>query len=175
MRTCTHRIALAAAILASISPTAQTPPSILIRAARVIDGRGQATPHQTITVRGTKIVAVEQSTDAATYDPATHLRCCGFIGAATSGGISMLTAGGQPAPAARPTGVDGAENVRDARGRHHCAERRRRLRQALRDTIKRGFLQDRASSHRSHRSRMRSSPQSRSERRFGSARPTVPT
>jgi imidazolonepropionase-like amidohydrolase len=144
MRNCTYCIALAAVILASISPTAQTPPSIMIRAARIIDGRGQATANQTITVRGTKIVAVERSTDAATYDLGNLTLLPGFIDTHVHIGWHFDAAGrwqAEPPPPAQ-LALDGAENayVTLMAGFTTVQSVGAASDKPLRDTIKRGLL-----------------------------------
>ena len=59
--------------------TAQTPPSITVSAAHVIDGLGKTTANQTLTVRGSKIERVGVSNGAATYDLGSLTLLPGFI------------------------------------------------------------------------------------------------
>jgi imidazolonepropionase-like amidohydrolase len=57
----------------------QAPQAITIRAARVIDGRGQAATNQTVTVRDQAIAQVGASSSAVTYDLGTLTLLPGFI------------------------------------------------------------------------------------------------
>jgi imidazolonepropionase-like amidohydrolase len=73
-------LALAAAALAALGPAgAQAPSEITIRAARVIDGRGQSAATETVTVRGSKIVRVGDVTGAVTHDLGSLTLLPGFI------------------------------------------------------------------------------------------------
>ena len=69
---------LAGAVIVS-SISAQTPPAVTIRAARLIDGRGQSSTNQTVTVRGSKIESVAASSGAATVDLGALTLLPGFI------------------------------------------------------------------------------------------------
>jgi imidazolonepropionase-like amidohydrolase len=69
--------ALAGAMLAR--PAAQPPAAITIRAARLIDGRGQSAANQVVTISGSKIERVAAGTGAVTYDLATLTLLPGFI------------------------------------------------------------------------------------------------
>jgi imidazolonepropionase-like amidohydrolase len=60
-------------------PSAQTPAPITIRAARVLDGRGQTLAKTTVTVRGSKIAQVGQLDGAVTHDLGTLTLLPGFI------------------------------------------------------------------------------------------------
>jgi len=68
---------LGALIVGSIS--AQTPGTVTIRVARLIDGRGQSATNQVITVRGSKIERVAASSDTARYDLGALTLMPGFI------------------------------------------------------------------------------------------------
>jgi imidazolonepropionase-like amidohydrolase len=68
-----------AAIAPSATPHAQTPEEVTIRAARLIDGRGQSAAAQTVTIRGSKIVRVGAVTGAVTYDLGGLTLMPGFI------------------------------------------------------------------------------------------------
>ena len=69
---------LAGALIVS-SISAQTPAPVTIRAARLIDGRGQSSTNQTVTVRGSKIESVAASSGAATVDLGALTLLPGFI------------------------------------------------------------------------------------------------
>ena len=58
---------------------AQAPAPITLRAARLIDGRGQSTANQVVTVRGSKIERVAPASGAATYDLGALTLLPGFI------------------------------------------------------------------------------------------------
>jgi imidazolonepropionase-like amidohydrolase len=58
---------------------AQTPASITIRAARLIDGRGQTATNQLVTIRGSKIERIAPATGTATYDLGSLTLMPGFI------------------------------------------------------------------------------------------------
>jgi imidazolonepropionase-like amidohydrolase len=60
-------------------PSGQTPAPITIRAARVLDGRGQTLARTTVTVRGSKIAQVGQVDGAVTHDLGTLTLLPGFI------------------------------------------------------------------------------------------------
>jgi imidazolonepropionase-like amidohydrolase len=59
--------------------TGQMPEVITVRAARVIDGRGQTASNQTVSVRGSKIDRVESSSGAVTHDLGQLTLLPGFI------------------------------------------------------------------------------------------------
>ena len=65
---------LCAAVLA-----AQTPPAVTVRAARMIDGRGQTATNQTVFLRGSKIERVGTSPGPVTYDLGSLTLLPGFI------------------------------------------------------------------------------------------------
>ena len=58
---------------------AQAPAPITLRAARLIDGRGQSTANQMVTIRGSKIERVGPASGAATYDLGALTLLPGFI------------------------------------------------------------------------------------------------
>jgi imidazolonepropionase-like amidohydrolase len=60
-------------------PSGQTPAPLTIRAARVIDGRGQTLANTTVTVRGSTIAQVGQVAAAVTHDLGTLTLLPGFI------------------------------------------------------------------------------------------------
>jgi imidazolonepropionase-like amidohydrolase len=69
-----------AVVAATLSvPAAQTSPAITIRAARVIDGRGQTTANQTVTVKGSTIERVGATSGPVTYDLGNLTLLPGFI------------------------------------------------------------------------------------------------
>jgi imidazolonepropionase-like amidohydrolase len=72
-------VACLAGALISSSISAQTPSPMTIRAARLIDGRGQSSTNQTVTVRGSKIESVAASSGAATFDLGALTLLPGFI------------------------------------------------------------------------------------------------
>jgi imidazolonepropionase-like amidohydrolase len=113
MRQSSCGLALAAAVLAVVSPTAQPSQPITVRVARVIDGRGQVTSNQTITVRGTKIVGVEASKGDATHDLGGLTLLPGFIDTHVHIGWHFGPDGRWPAkpPPPAETALDGAENA----------------------------------------------------------------
>jgi imidazolonepropionase-like amidohydrolase len=75
------RVAFAALLAAwsSVAPGAQAPAEITIRAARLIDGRGQSGTAQTVTIRGSQIARVGASTGAVTHDLGNVTLLPGFI------------------------------------------------------------------------------------------------
>jgi imidazolonepropionase-like amidohydrolase len=60
-------LAISAAVVAPVA-VAQQPDATTIRAARVLDGRGQLLTNAVVEIRGSKIVAVDQRTTAVTHD-----------------------------------------------------------------------------------------------------------
>jgi imidazolonepropionase-like amidohydrolase len=78
-----RRLALVATALAALASasahSAQMPSEMTIRAARVIDGRGQSAGSQTVTVRGSKIVRVGDVAGAVTHDLGSLTLLPGFI------------------------------------------------------------------------------------------------
>src|SRR5688572_27773866 len=73
-------VLIAAVVLITVSiATGQTPEVITVRAARVIDGRGQTVANQTVTIRGSKIERVGAASGAVTYDLGTLTLLPGFI------------------------------------------------------------------------------------------------
>jgi imidazolonepropionase-like amidohydrolase len=64
---CVTALAIAAAVVAPVA-VAQQPDATTIRAARVLDGRGQLLTNAVVEIRGSKIVAVDQRTTAVTHD-----------------------------------------------------------------------------------------------------------
>jgi imidazolonepropionase-like amidohydrolase len=72
-------VACSVAVLAGSAPDAQTPGPITIRAARLIDGRGQSAANQMVTIRGSKIERVAAAAGEATYDLGSLTLLPGFI------------------------------------------------------------------------------------------------
>lgn len=64
---------------ASVLTSAQTSPTVTIRAARVIDGRGQVASNQAVTVRGSKIEQLGPATGNVTHDLGNLTLLPGFI------------------------------------------------------------------------------------------------
>lgn len=73
------RVTATLVCLAVPAVVAQSPPDVTIRAARVINGRGQVATNQAITVRGSKIASVGNAAGPATYDLGTLTLLPGFI------------------------------------------------------------------------------------------------
>src|SRR5687767_14191383 len=73
-------LVLAIVLVTAVFPAAQSSQPITIRAARVIDGRGQVMTNTTVTVRGSKIAIVDRSTPGTiTYDLGNLTLLPGFI------------------------------------------------------------------------------------------------
>jgi len=72
-------VACSLAVFGTIAPEAQTPAVITIRAARLIDGRGQTSTNQLVTIRGSKIERVGSATVEPTYDLGSLTLMPGFI------------------------------------------------------------------------------------------------
>ena len=65
--------------LAGLAASAQTPQTITIRAAKLIDGRGQSSANQSVTISGSRIERVGATTGAVTYDLGNVTLLPGFI------------------------------------------------------------------------------------------------
>ena len=63
----------------SVMTASQPAPAITVRAARLIDGRGQVASNQTVTVQGSKIERVGPSSSAVTHDLGNLTLLPGFI------------------------------------------------------------------------------------------------
>ncbi len=72
-------VATLAACLLVVTTPAQTPPTMTVRAARVLDGRGGVAANQTVTVRGPAIESVAAASGAVTYDLGAATLLPGFI------------------------------------------------------------------------------------------------
>jgi imidazolonepropionase-like amidohydrolase len=80
MRTYLRAAAIACAVAVTWTAlTAQAPQTVTVRAGRLIDGRGQVTTNQTVTIRGSKIERVGAETGTATHDLRTLTLLPGFI------------------------------------------------------------------------------------------------
>jgi imidazolonepropionase-like amidohydrolase len=75
----THTSVLALVALTAATVTGQTAQPVTVRAARVIDGRGQVTANQTVTIVGSKIDRVGPASGTATYDLGNLTLLPGFI------------------------------------------------------------------------------------------------
>src|SRR5687768_10159963 len=71
-------IATVVCLLASAA-LAQSQPTITVRAARIIDGRGQVTTNQTVIVRGSTIERIATPSGAVTHDLGNLTLLPGFI------------------------------------------------------------------------------------------------
>ena len=79
-----RHVALGAAVAAALAagaaqPAAQSPAAVTIRAARLIDGRGQSAANQTVTVSGSTIDRVGAASGTATHDLGNLTLLPGFI------------------------------------------------------------------------------------------------
>jgi imidazolonepropionase-like amidohydrolase len=107
-------LTLIALVVGVAATSAQAPPAtISIRAARIIDGRGQAAANQTITVRGTKIERIGVESGAVTHDLRNLTLLPGFIDTHVHigwhfGADGRYAAGREPADVAA---LYGAENA----------------------------------------------------------------
>ena len=72
-------VACALAVLVGSTLESQTPAPITIRAARLIDGRGQMATNQMVTIRDSKIERVTPATGTATFDLGSLTLMPGFI------------------------------------------------------------------------------------------------
>ena len=72
-------VACSLAMLVGSTLESQTPAPITIRAARLIDGRGQMANNQIVTIRGSKIERVTPATGTATFDLGSLTLMPGFI------------------------------------------------------------------------------------------------
>ncbi len=72
-------VACSLAMLVGSTLESQTPAPITIRAARLIDGRGQMATNQMVTIRGSKIERVTPATGTATFDLGSLTLMPGFI------------------------------------------------------------------------------------------------
>jgi imidazolonepropionase-like amidohydrolase len=72
-------VACSLAMLVGSTLESQTPAPITIRAARLIDGRGQMATNQMVTIRGSKIERVTPATGTATVDLGSLTLMPGFI------------------------------------------------------------------------------------------------
>ena len=72
-------VATLAACLLVVTTPAQTPPTVTVRAARVLNGRGGVAANQTVTVRGPAIESVAAASGPVTYDLGAATLLPGFI------------------------------------------------------------------------------------------------
>ena len=72
-------VACSLVMLVGSTLESQTPAPITIRAARLIDGRGQMATNQMVTIRGSKIERVTPATGTATFDLGSLTLMPGFI------------------------------------------------------------------------------------------------